>query len=405
MATTLSLLAVGPIKSAPGSVERAGVGLRTPARYVLAVAVCATLTGAVGLGLLARSALTDTAPKARIQADVRQLEQAQAVETAFNASRTEVRDLVALNAFASLPEPVAQLVGDTRARTESSRAQLVAELTETRRMLGGVITQVPFPPAVRHSLAVTLDDTHNDEDLLAASGHLDSDPYRDVLEWLSTQDTNARIERAKALTDLAHVPAASSPAGARRLVGIALILAVTSVSFVLLATWRRSRRFERHSSKDVLTDLSNRRQLDRDVTAYADNRVAVLMIDIDHFKSLNDTLGHAAGDLALVSVARCIASTVRAGDLAYRYGGEEFCVLLPDTDLAAATAVAERVRSAVQDLDIDGAERLPNGRLTVSIGVAVDTPRAGINEADQALYAAKNGGRNRIETTAEAVSA
>ena len=131
------------------------------------------------------------------------------------------------------------------------------------------------------------------------SVRFDPRPYREILDWFTAQDVSAKIEAAHALDDLArgYRPRRVRPAW-RRLVGSALIAAVVSVSLVLLATWRRSRRFEQRSSKDVLTDLANRRKLDEDLATHASEPVAVLMIDIDHFKKLNDTLGHAAGDHA-----------------------------------------------------------------------------------------------------------
>ena len=368
-------------------------------RYLVVATMCAVVVAAAGLGLLARGALTDAVPKARIQADVHLLEHAQAGVDGFDAGRTEVRDLLALDAFGTAPGSLATLVPDTGAPSRAVRAQLVAELTAARRTLDRASTQLSVPVSVQRAIVTASSDTRDADRLLAGNVRLDPRPYREILDWFSAQHASAAVENDGALHDLTQIPAATSPAGVRRLVGIALIAAVLSVSLVLLATWRRSRRFERHSSRDVLTDLANRRRLDDDVTARSGDRVSVLMIDIDHFKKLNDTLGHAAGDQALVRVAQCIASSLRSGDLAYRYGGEEFCVLLPDADLAAASAVAERIRSAVEDLEIDGAERLSNRGITVSIGVAIDTPQSAIMDADSALYAAKNGGRNRIVTT------
>ena len=139
---------------------------------------------------------------------------------------------------------------------------------------------------------------------------------------------------------------------------------------------------------------------DDDVTTFAATHVSVLMIDIDYFKKLNDTLGHAAGDHAAGPRAQCVtrrvcAPVISRTDTAAR--SSAYCSRTPS--LAAATGVAERIRSAVEDLEIDGAEHLPNRRLTVSIGVAIDAPRSGIKRADGALYAAKNGGRNRIVAT------
>jgi diguanylate cyclase (GGDEF)-like protein len=120
------------------------------------------------------------------------------------------------------------------------------------------------------------------------------------------------------------------------------------------------------------------------------------MIDADHFKTFNDTLGHQAGDEVLIGIAICISDTVRrAGDCAARYGGEEFAVLLPDMSPADAFAVAETIRLKVEQWCGEAAIT------TVSIGVASLIPDARtewtemVKAADQALYAAKAGGRNR----------
>jgi diguanylate cyclase (GGDEF)-like protein len=129
--------------------------------------------------------------------------------------------------------------------------------------------------------------------------------------------------------------------------------------------------------------------------------LSVMMIDIDEFKLLNDSLGHPAGDACLTRVAAAITSALRrGGDLAARYGGEEFCAVLPDTDAAGAAARAEEVRARVEALAI------PNvgsafGVVTVSVGVASDVPGedsgpdALLTAADEALYRAKRAGRNR----------
>jgi diguanylate cyclase (GGDEF)-like protein len=158
----------------------------------------------------------------------------------------------------------------------------------------------------------------------------------------------------------------------------------------------------RASATDPLTGLANRRSFDaglaRELAGIRRHGrpVSLCLLDVDHFKRYNDTHGHLAGDQALVLVASVLRSELRGLDLAARYGGEEFVLLLPDTDLDAAAGVAERIRSAVADLPA------PGSPLTVSIGVAAATegcfPDALIATADEALYAAKEGGRNRVET-------
>jgi len=116
------------------------------------------------------------------------------------------------------------------------------------------------------------------------------------------------------------------------------------------------------------------------------------MIDIDHFKRINDTHGHEAGDLALVALATTLNALARATDLAARYGGEEFVVLLVGTELTGAVEMAERIREAVAQIDFG---------LTVSIGVTPFLAEDGhwsetLSRADKALYQAKHTGRNKV---------
>ena len=159
---------------------------------------------------------------------------------------------------------------------------------------------------------------------------------------------------------------------------------------------------------DPLTKLANRRQLDRDVRATIDRSgpnnglIGFAMVDVDHFKIYNDTHGHPAGDELLRTMAELLAANVRPGDVVYRYGGEEFSIMLPGADRVEAAEVAERVRRAVHDADLGG-EAQPAGRVTVSVGVAVG-PAAEIESltgsADRSLYEAKQHGRDRVVVAA-----
>ena len=158
---------------------------------------------------------------------------------------------------------------------------------------------------------------------------------------------------------------------------------------------------------DPLTGLYNRRYLDADlrrrVNAAAENGegFAVALLDVDHFKRVNDTWGHAAGDAVLCNVAQQIRAFLRTGDLECRYGGEEFVIVLPATSLTDARLVAERLR-----LGVAAGRSLPSTEetITASLGVAAwrpgEEPAALLHRADQALYAAKRGGRNRVEIAA-----
>ncbi len=128
--------------------------------------------------------------------------------------------------------------------------------------------------------------------------------------------------------------------------------------------------------------------------------LAVLMLDLDHFKRINDAHGHARGDLVLRQTTRAMQSALRAGDMIGRFGGEEFVVLLPGADLKQAMGAAERCRAAVQIMKIPNAPYLS---VTASVGVAAfpehgEALDALLKASDSAMYKAKANGRNRIET-------
>lgn len=130
----------------------------------------------------------------------------------------------------------------------------------------------------------------------------------------------------------------------------------------------------------------------------------VLMLDLDSFKEINDRMGHLAGDRYLQRVGEVIRETMRAADIPCRYGGEEFCVLLPETDLDGATRIAERIRTRVSKLEVRAGEE--SLRTTISVGIAAypadypGTIQGFIEKADQALYLAKQSGRDRVTSTA-----
>jgi two-component system cell cycle response regulator len=155
---------------------------------------------------------------------------------------------------------------------------------------------------------------------------------------------------------------------------------------------------------DQLTGLFNRRYMSRHLnTLMSDNagkQVSFLLLDVDFFKQINDTYGHDIGDEVLREFAARISANVRGIDLACRYGGEEFVVVMPDTDLSFAYMVAERLRQSVADAPFAISAAARQVPVTISIGVAAsgggDTPEVLLKRADQALYRAKRDGRNRV---------
>jgi diguanylate cyclase (GGDEF)-like protein len=163
---------------------------------------------------------------------------------------------------------------------------------------------------------------------------------------------------------------------------------------------------------DALTGLPNRRALEDELTRSAARAsrdgtwLSLLAMDVDHFKSLNDNHGHAAGDAVLAAVGRILVEQCRKGDMPARYGGEEFTVILPNTNPLGASVVAERIRRA-----FEVSETLFDGKtlkVTISVGVAsaqgtsINPVSALAGRADEALYCAKRGGRNRIATASAA---
>ena len=181
---------------------------------------------------------------------------------------------------------------------------------------------------------------------------------------------------------------------------VALVLSTVVLAGALVESERTHRR---RSTLDSLTGLLNRKALEQRLaeldgqSSSLENGLshALLLCDLDHFKRINDQLGHAAGDAVLQDVAYTMRAALRAGDSIYRVGGEEILVILPGADEPDACEIAERLRCAVRD-------RRPVGvDVTVSIGVAVsktgpiDTDEL-IKQADEALYAAKAGGRDTV---------
>jgi len=152
------------------------------------------------------------------------------------------------------------------------------------------------------------------------------------------------------------------------------------------------------AQSDPLTGLANRRAMGGvlDLLAKTGQAYSVLALDIDHFKKVNDTFGHDAGDVALKEVAGILKQNSRTGDLACRSGGEEFALILPDTPLDTARVIAERIREHIAQTEVPQV-----GKLTMSIGVAcrsADTPmpESVLKLADERLYRAKQSGRNRV---------
>lgn len=207
----------------------------------------------------------------------------------------------------------------------------------------------------------------------------------------------------------AYAPTASSSVQVFAIIAAAAFVPATTLGFFSMVYEVLRKQTIEDYKRDSLTGLLTRRafrEAKNHFTAEPDAEYALLMFDFDHFKRVNDTYGHATGDLVLKHAAQLLKSAVRPGDLAGRLGGEEFCVLLPGAGLDAAKAVAERMVQQAATTAV----QLPNGvvvHYTASIGYAHRDPNPSSGQpetfeqvferADKALYTAKRGGRNRAE--------
>jgi diguanylate cyclase (GGDEF)-like protein len=188
--------------------------------------------------------------------------------------------------------------------------------------------------------------------------------------------------------------------------GVGLVSTCIIIIIVVLAVNYFQGRLEFMATVDDLTNVVNRRQFMKVLKAETTRSIrynrplSILMIDVDYFKSINDTYGHPVGDKALVLMTETIKKTLRDSDLLGRLGGEEFGAILPEVDKDLATGVAERIREKVASTPLETDQNLLN--MTISIGVATIGPESSDEDllrlADQALYQAKETGRNRVCT-------
>jgi diguanylate cyclase (GGDEF)-like protein len=193
--------------------------------------------------------------------------------------------------------------------------------------------------------------------------------------------------------------------------GLRLAITVGDQLSLALANLRLRDELRQQAIRDPITKLFNRRYMEetliREVSRAQRNNqpLSVIMIDIDHFKEFNDSFGHEAGDLVLLSLARFLSTRVRGSDVACRYGGEEFTLILPSATLDLARKRAEQIREGIQSIQVKyGGQTL--GPITLSLGVAVFpdhgvTGEAILQLADAALYRAKQTGRNRVVVSSE----
>ena len=181
-------------------------------------------------------------------------------------------------------------------------------------------------------------------------------------------------------------------------------------NLVIADSLEMQRKYQRYASTDALTGLHNRGWLDdafdREIKRSERDELplALIMIDVDHFKNYNDEYGHLAGDQVLITVANAIRSPLRPNDLVARFGGEEFAVLLPETTVSNAEIIAERLRDHVAKADPGVLDKRQLPAVTISLGITGRQPGYSLDmmiaAADVAMYHAKRNGRNRVEVAA-----
>ncbi|MBU1307589.1 MAG: GGDEF domain-containing protein, partial [Alphaproteobacteria bacterium] len=175
-----------------------------------------------------------------------------------------------------------------------------------------------------------------------------------------------------------------------------------------LAQIEREQDWKWRALTDSLTALPNRRAFERGMLGLRSphSEAALVVIDLDHFKVVNDTFGHAAGDRVLQQVSKALRASLRDRDMLSRLGGEELAVLLPDTNANVARQVAERLRACIDDLAIDWQGETIGISASFGVALALGTvPTAALfAQADAALYAAKHAGRNRVVFSGDMVA-
>lgn len=200
------------------------------------------------------------------------------------------------------------------------------------------------------------------------------------------------------------------------LVGALFVLYTTRMNLESIKALQQLSELERAAITDSLMDIYNRRFIDHQLETEIiraeryQNSLAVLLLDVDHFKQVNDNYGHPAGDIALQRLAHLLKASVRTSDYVGRFGGEEVLVILPHSDAHHACALAEKLRRRIEKTALINSRESPISKpiyCTVSIGVAqlqkphINDSKQLLNAVDKALYVAKNSGRNRVSTHAQ----
>ena len=285
-------------------------------------------------------------------------------------------------------------------RLDGDAARTRVQLVSQGAGIGWVVAQLPLDAATLHRLSAGAAD--GVQLVYVHPGGSQSVPAgRGVTQPLTNQvDLHSYLPSA--IEEHRKNAAYLRVAEAGLLALVALMILTLVLTRPLLRAFRWTEEQASEARIDALTGLANRRALEEILAAEISrahrfaHQLAVVLLDLDRFKEINDSFGHAAGDVMLRAVSRLLTSLARQGDTVARWGGEEFVVVLPETDLAGAQRFAERLRRTIE------AHAVGDMKTSASCGVATMLPEDSVEEllgaADQALYLAKSNGRNRTES-------
>ena len=331
--------------------------------------------------------------------DRRQLQAVAAAASPALQSAIARGDRRSLARFARRNELLIRLGGRTYGRRIANAFPARAQLVSGGRDVGAVVSQLPAGAATLRRLTAG-----TSEDVRVAYVGLEGSPPpagRGVTLPLA-QQIRVRAYLPSSVESHRKNAAYLRVAEAGLLALLALMLLTLVLARPLLRAFRWTEEQASEARVDALTGLANRRALEEILAAEISraqrfaHQLAVVLLDLDRFKEINDSFGHAAGDGMLRAVSRLLTSLARQGDTVARWGGEEFVVVLPETDLAGARRFAERLRRTIE------AHAVSDMTTSASCGVATMLPEDSVEEllgaADQALYRAKSNGRNRTES-------